>query len=502
MAEALSIIGTVVSLAGPLKGLIDTISAIIHMDRDVENLIAVQISRIISLTNLLVSIERCAKDADDSDESQYHVWNDIKQAEERICGYLETLKIIVSDIAKSGPNLIRWWRMRHKQPEINNLQESIAEAQGFIALSLQLISVHQGRQRRPSDTIESRGASLCPVASNSCLSTCGPNIPRNSSRTEESLVNPREEEAISLNVPTRRESLSEMPFRMIPPESANIPSVEENAAPQAFVPALKYRRTDPYQALKLADYLPYGKKPNFKTLHLIAISPSGRLVGQLTKCEWAVLKVADGTPSLLCTGDHTGKRERPGKAPKLANLNFNQFCCAALSDEFLVVGAQGQPKILLIPIADNLTEHPVVEVAINCEALVLLTFSPNGKELLVLGRSSNSALQQAFIYSVRFLTRQRLNGSEIDPAGTLFVMKWSNPSSRSHIMAKFSNDAKHLAISTGPSRTTGKAQLRLLSKVAGEWQEMVQPLEIAIIDFGRPDTGLSADCKGVMGLGL
>jgi hypothetical protein len=150
---------------------------------------------------------------------------------------------------------------------------------------------------------------------------------------------------------------------------------------------------------------------------------------------------------------------------------------------------------LLIPIANNLAEHPVREILIPCDALVLLAFPPQAKELLVLGRSSNVAVQQAFFYSV-----------EINPTSTHLrlgkTITWSNPSGRSHVMAKFSNDAKHVAISTGVSLTTGKAQIRHLSNVTGEWQEHVKPSEIEIIDLSDPESSLSSDCKGVMGLGL
>jgi Protein kinase domain len=285
-------------------------------------------------------------------------------------------------------------------------------------------------------------------------------------------------------------------------ESTNTPSFGEIDSPPMPVPTMKYQPANPFQPLKLTNYLPPCKKRNFKTLHLITISPSGRFVGLLAEREWAVFKVAGGTPSFLRTGDYNKKIEGIGKTAELSNLLFNQICCAALSDEFLAVGAQRQMEILLIPVADNLAEHQVL--VIKCEALVLLSFSPSGKELLVLGRSLDRTLQQAFFYSVRF-PQPQLNRLETDLAWTPFpikTIKWSDDSGRLQIRAKFSNDSKHVAISTGFSRENGNAQLRLLSKVIGEWQEKVSPLEIAIIDNNRFETGLSADCQGVMGLGL
>src|SRR5271167_2654403 len=107
MAEALSVIGLALQLAGPLKDLITTISALIHVDQVVEKLIAAVEPRITALTNLLVQIEQLASDADHSDKSQYNAWKTITQAERRLGRCLQQLKTIVSDMLERT-KLAKW----------------------------------------------------------------------------------------------------------------------------------------------------------------------------------------------------------------------------------------------------------------------------------------------------------------------------------------------------------------------------------------------------------
>jgi len=229
--------------------------------------------------------------------------------------------------------------------------------------------------------------------------------------------------------------------------------IDTNAPPyNVTAPTPKSTRT--YSLLDSIDPKP--------TIHLVAISASGRTVTLLSEHSFWVFETRYGT--LICSRVHPKDRKktkektkgfmRKSKDPPFP-YHDRTFHCATLSDKLLAVGVNDMILVFSIEEGSN-TEHPIFCNEFDCTNPERIRFSANGEQLVGVLRDTGEDRTQVLIYSTAAFH---------DPAEVI----WEDSYSPNDVA--FSTDGNMIAICSSPSGS--RAQFRVLRKFNEEWLELL-----------------------------
>jgi hypothetical protein len=486
--DPVTIITTVVTLSKALMAGIDVISTIMEQKKFESVILQVYTTHIRALVRDLRTIKRqinalgwASAEADrvpditvEWDDEQQDCWSDIKEAEEELTGYLEHFKAIVSWIIDNGLT----WRSspgcrKQKYDEVGYLMGQIVASRESIKLSLNCIAAIQNRRTSSAD------GSTIPLLP----PTPRPSITPRSSITSidarsihpSSLRRPSSEMRLSPGSSTS--SLMTQPMEMRRPSTLSLPSPPPTPTPRPSLKLLSCR------SLRLSNYLPR----THRSFDFLRISPSGNYIALLTRRGYSILNLRYQNPQTSPTAIviRIGPDKLSNSKPALAH-----FGCAAINDECLVVGTPQAGELLVVPFK---TDQQPFKLPIACDAIVLMEFSPTGKELLVLGRSSDWKIQSAFIFTVDYESRDGQTVLNLGLCGEPF--KWEERKGRCQTIASWSQGSKFIAISS-TTAANGKVQIRLLTKRSSGkkgWYQRLQPKEILVENVNKQDC--RPDCK-------
>ena len=136
---------------------------------------------------------------------------------------------------------------------------------------------------------------------------------------------------------------------------------------------------------------------------------------------------------------------------------------AALSDRFLVVGSAGKPgHIQVIPITRGQDEKSAGYSIDVCDAIVALSFTPDEKELIILGRQGPGINYLLFTCNA---TEEWLGSPKV-------VTGWTDGAHRREAWIVISSKSNFIAAVIPIANREGNATIRLFEKAGTEWKEI------------------------------
>jgi len=485
MMDPATIIGTVVSLTKGLATVIDSISTLIERRNVDRRMFEIYENLTLSLSRDLISIRRCAgafryTNGTGSVSSpapcapvELEYWMEIKNLEDKLGGYLEEFKWMLEEI----PDNRRWWMpgngAMEKYERVQNLEKKFTSCRENMKFILSCLIAIQTRSASNESLMPRQQFLREPRISTTSVSSITSESSIGSRSTIPSVISAATVPKF-VPLPSPR---SEPPVLIRVPSIPSIADIDLNGTSLTRSMGMSSQRTKRAVRPLLRPTKPRTLKC-FKgsKFDFLRISASGRSIAFLTRRTYSILTLdyhnLDQAPTAVLT--KTGPKKPPSSSATLGH-----FGCAALNDDCLCIGSP-TGEILVVPLAKEMTAFKMV---VGCDAIGLMEFSRDGKELLVLGRNKDCTIHHAFIYSV-----ETLNGNpNLRLVGN--PMRWREHHGRRQTLASFSEDATYIAIATSTGTMNGHAQIRLLTKDGNNrWCERLRtPLEICVEDLGRRD---------------
>lgn len=253
-----------------------------------------------------------------------------------------------------------------------------------------------------------------------------------------------------VRVPIKRNPVFELPSDPSKPSVLEVAPHRRALRPR--FPQLNWLRLDKYRLTDLVC--------GMHTFNTTAISPSGGVCALVGTRNYAVFR-CDGTtaPNLITSRFYCTTHEDGTSKPLILNTND----CAALSDQFLVVGNKGRLMATSVTEIDSKSPFLIWYSLQNAE-INRIVFSNDSKRLLVLMRINGK--EQSYQEALVFLIDTDSSGNQ--KPSQCSIIKW-RPSTCCNTVASFSQNGQRIAICTSVSGRNEDAEIRLLRQKGNKW---------------------------------